>query len=233
MWQAVTFDFWNTLCISDPTATAARRRAAWRQVAQDRDIQVESEVLDEVLGEVSTRHHEGWMRNEQFTTDHALAHAVGLLESVLGPGDAEALTAAFYEASARADIALTPHCAEVLAELDRRGTRIGIICDVGLTPSPMLRRVLERNEILQHFDHWSFSDEVGVYKPSSAIFAHALGGLRSLAEDAAHIGDIRRTDVAGARGVGMTSIRYCAVADDADDDYPEADHVTDDLRFLL
>lgn len=173
------------------------------------------------------------MRNEQFTTDHALTHALGLLESVLGPGDADALTAAFFDASARADVALTPHCAEVLAELVRRGTRIGIICDVGLTPSPMLRGVLEHNEVLQHFDHWSFSDEVGIYKPSPAIFAHALGGLGSFAEDAVHIGDIRRTDVAGARSVGMTSIRYTAIADDTNDAYPEADHVTDDLRFLV
>jgi FMN phosphatase YigB (HAD superfamily) len=39
-----------------------------------------------------------------------------------------------------------------------------------------------------------------------------------------HVGDLRRTDVAGARGVGMASVRLSAAYDDAAA-LPEADHV--------
>ena len=55
--------------------------------------------------------------------------------------------------------------------------RIGIICDVGLTPSRTLRRYLDGHGLLEFFDHWSFSDEVGTFKPDPAIFRHALAGL--------------------------------------------------------
>jgi putative hydrolase of the HAD superfamily len=108
--------------------------------------------------------------------------------------------------------------------------RIGIVCDVGMTPSTALRAHLRRHGLLEHFTHWSFSDEVGVYKPAPEIFEHALTGLGRVAPDrAAHVGDLRRTDVAGARAMGMTAVRYTGVFDDDTVDLPEADHVVADL----
>ena len=110
---------------------------------------------------------------------------------------------AWLGASRRADIELTPNLPEVLAALDDAGMRIGIVCDVGLTPSLVLLEFLERHGVLRHFDHWSFSDEVGVFKPDAAIFRHALDGLG--VDDPAralHIGDLRRTDIAGAQADG-------------------------------
>jgi len=110
-----------------------------------------------------------------------------------------------------------------------------VICDVGMAPSTTLRRFLEQFELLGSFDHFSFSDEVGVYKPDPRIFAHALAGVG--VDDPAralHVGDIRRTDVAGALGAGMVAVRFRGVADDAETvEAPEAPHVIDDLRALL
>jgi putative hydrolase of the HAD superfamily len=106
--------------------------------------------------------------------------------------------------------------------------KIGIICDVGMTPSTALRDVLAHHDLLSLFDHWSFSDEVGCYKPSPGIFAHAAAGLGVSdvpPSQIAHIGDLKRTDVAGAQGVGWTSVRYTGSFDDASSEGPEADHV--------
>jgi len=92
--------------------------------------------------------------------------------------------------------------------------------------------------VLGHFDHWSFSDEVGWYKPAPQIFEHALAGLGGIEpEHAAHVGDLRRTDVAGAKAMGMVAVRYRGVFDNAqvvDDghDRPEADLVIDDHADL-
>ena len=72
---------------------------------------------------------------------------------------------------------LTPNVAETLVALRERGLRIGIICDVGLAPSTTLRRYLSARGVLGLFDHWSFSDEVGTFKPDPVIFDHALAGL--------------------------------------------------------
>src|SRR5581483_4930443 len=100
------------------------------------------------------------------------------------------------------------------------------ICDVGMTPSATLRDHLIRHGLLPLFDHWSFSDEVGAYKPAPAIFEHALDGLGGPApERVAHVGDIRRTDVAGAKAMGMIAVRYIGVSDDQSTTDPEGDHV--------
>jgi FMN phosphatase YigB (HAD superfamily) len=231
--RAIKFDYWNTLCRARPAITSERRKAAWREVAVVRDIPVEGAVLDAVLDHVSALHHEGWMSGVQFTADHALDVAAELLREVLAPGDAAALSDAWMSASAGSDVVLTPHCAAVLAALRARGMRMGIICDVGLTPSVLLRQFLADHDVLDYFDHWSFSDEVGVYKPDAAIFEHALEGLGATAQEAVHVGDIRRTDIVGAVGAGMGAVRYRGVADDTDASLPDAQVVVDDLRALV
>jgi putative hydrolase of the HAD superfamily len=97
----------------------------------------------------------------------------------------------------------------------------------------VLREHLIRHGVLPLFDHWSFSDEVGAYKPSPVIFEHALAGLGGpTPERVAHVGDLRRTDVAGARAMGMTAIRYAGIFDDDSADQPEADHVVTDHADL-
>ena len=104
---------------------------------------------------------------------------------------------------------------------------------MGFTPSSTLRDHLIRHGVLPLFDHWSFSDEVGAYKPSPVIFEHALEGLGGPApERVAHVGDLRRTDVAGAQGMGMVAVRYTGIEDDTSQPGPEADHVVDDFDNL-
>jgi FMN phosphatase YigB (HAD superfamily) len=51
-------------------------------------------------------------------------------------------------------------------------------------------------------------------------------------ERAAHVGDLRRTDVGGANAMGMVSVRYTGVFDDDSATEPEAVHVIADLRKL-
>jgi putative hydrolase of the HAD superfamily len=240
--RAVTFDFWNTLCHVDVTVTAARRRAAWHEHAHANGLPFEPAVLDAVLAHVTEQHHAGWMANRQYTTQHALDEAFTLLGDTLDGAARRGLTDAWLDASRQADVQLTPGLAAVLDALDGAGVRIGIVCDVGLTPSVLLREFLERHAVLVHFDHWSFSDDVGVYKPDPAIFRHALDGLG--VDDpahAVHVGDLRRTDVAGSRAAGMTAVRYRGVFDDppvAPDggvvgEPVEGHHVIDDLGALL
>ena len=68
--------------------------------------------------------------------------------------------------------------------------------------------------LLRFFDHWSFSDEVGCFKPFPPIFEHAMAGLGVDDPGAiAHVGDGRRTDVAGALAMGMIAVRATWFAD--------------------
>lgn len=231
--DAVTFDFWNTLFRSDTAATAQQRRDAFAAVFAAREVAVDIEVVDGVLDHVLEQHFRAWHDNRQFTVTHALDEALRLLGDLGGDVARDELHDAWLRASRRADIEATPGVHETLAALSDAGVRVGIVCDVGLTPSVVLLEYLEQHDLLRFFDHWSFSDQVGVYKPDPAIFRHALDGLG--VDDpsrALHVGDLRRTDIAGASKFGMTAVRYRGVFDDPPADV-EGHHVIDDLRELV
>jgi putative hydrolase of the HAD superfamily len=88
---------------------------------------------------------------------------------------------------------------------------------------------------LDFFDAWSFSDETGWFKPAAEAFRPTLEGLGVAAVDAAHVGDNERTDIAGAKALGMVAVQYTGLAA-LGGWLPEqlspsklADHVIDDL----
>lgn len=238
--DAVTFDFWNTLVRADPPGTRQARAAHLNDAFERHGLEVAPDRLDAAFDHAVDVFNERWARNEQFRDEHAALAVLERLEIPAGHPAHLDLVSAFCGAAVGLAHDLAPGVADVLTSLGAAGLRIGIVCDVGLTPSTVLRGYLEANGVLDRFDHWSFSDEVGVYKPSAAIFEHALAGLG--VDDprrAVHVGDLRRTDVAGARGVGMVSVRYRGLRDDhpgsggEHDDLAEADLVIDDHRDLL
>lgn len=229
---AITFDFWDTIVRADTPATRARRRRAIAAVLVAHGASAEDAAIDAAFDEAWLRFDSSWAAGRQFTGRHAAETVC----EVLGHGD-ESLRAAvidaYLEAPRGMNLQLTDNVATTIERLRSAGLRVGIVCDVGLTPSVVLREYLAGHGILDLFDHWSFSDEVGVYKPHAAIFDHALAGLGGVEPgDAVHIGDLRRTDIAGALGMGMLSVRYRGVTDDDPAHGPEADIVIDDHADL-
>jgi len=237
---AVTFDFWDTLvCTSHGATRDARRRsllAVLGEIGQD----VPPARLDEIFEQAFAIYTEHWHANRAFTAHQGGQAVVELLDLGLTTDQDEAIIKAFVSGAAGQEHDLTGNIEETLVALKERGLRLGIICDVGLTPSNVLRDYLAAHGVLDLFDHWSFSDEVGCYKPDRAIFDHALAGLGGIdPRRAAHVGDLRRTDIAGARAMGMTAVRYRGANDDPagagpdGETLPEGHHVIDDHTELL
>lgn len=217
---AVTFDFWDTL-VRAPTAAATRlaRRDRLLVALRDAGVDVQVDDLDARLAAIRRTFDERWAANEQYTGAEATARLLGELGATLDAGHERAVAEAFMGIGDGVTPPLTDNIEPTLRALKAAGVRLGIICDVGLSPSTVLRSHLEHHGVLDLFDHWSFSDEVGVYKPDARIFEHALQGLGAVAPDAAaHVGDLRRTDVAGALAFGMTAVRYAGSNDDAHPD---------------
>lgn len=234
--DAVTFDYWNTLCYEPELFQSDRTRidAVTREL-DDAGFGDQRERVALGMKAVRERYLESWERNVQYT---AVDAARDLAEAMrdLAPPASEVwgrVAEAFESVGADAEIHVVEGVGEALEELKRRDVKVGIVCDVGLLASPWLRRHLDRHGILDHFDHWSFSDEVGVYKPAPEIFHHALDGLGGVAAvRAAHIGDRRRTDVAGALGMGMRAVRLTTIYDDPDEG-PSGDAVIASYADLL
>jgi putative hydrolase of the HAD superfamily len=229
--EAVTYDFWETIAREAHETLLERRTRAWNEIL--RDSEVPPETVRRTFEETWRIHSEHWRAGRQFTPVMAAERALEDLGIDVSPRLREDLVEAFADAGATAELIVNEGLEETLAELTRRGVRIGIVCDVGFTSGEQLRGFLERRGLLTFFGAWAFSDEVGVYKPDPAIFARALSRLGEIPADRAlHVGDLRRTDVAGARAIGMTSVRYRGANDDGED-LPEADHVIDEHPQLL
>ena len=231
--DAVTFDYWNTLVWEERGHLRGRRLDAWAGILEEAGFTVERTMLDAVFEGSWERYTKAWHADEQYVAAQAAAHVVADLGFDVPPRVRAALIDAFGRAGEHAELHLTDGIADCLVALKEAGLRLGIICDVGFTPSTTLRAHLDRHGVLRLFDHWSFSDEVGVYKPNRRIFEHALRGLGGVAPArAAHVGDIRRTDVAGALGMGMVAVRYTGVSDDDTQPEPEATYVVSHHRDL-
>jgi FMN phosphatase YigB (HAD superfamily) len=226
MIEAVTFDFWNTLMYEAPVGTLRQHRLAyWGEHMPEVDADVVAAAHDAV--------HEDYVSSWKNGNQYVIEDAAALMRKLLrAPAESEEiLLNGFIEGSREANVVLCEGAEECLSELKAAGLAIGIICDVGLTPSRVLTQMLEALDLLRYFDVPLFSDQVGIYKPDVRIFKTALARLGVAPHAAVHIGDRRRTDVAGARGAGLKAARYRAVYDD-DAQLPEADIVLDRLTDL-
>lgn len=230
--QAITFDFWNTL-IAEGTGSD-HREELWTQALVAAGHQVDKAVIERAMTDLWAWFAGEWEGNRVVTPDDAVDRALRLLGVEPTTALREEMVDTLHTGYDPTLMTTAVGLGDALESLRSAGLRLGIICDVGLTPSTTLRRYLDHHGLLEHFDGWSFSDEVGCYKPDPRIFDHArevLGATDAMA----HIGDLRRTDIAGARAAGWTSLRYIGFFDDQSE-LPEADHVVKahgDLLELL
>jgi putative hydrolase of the HAD superfamily len=235
--KAVTFDFWNTLICADHVGTRDRRLTAWLGLLAGEGFELEGDVVRTAMAHASSRFDERWRANQYYGAADAVEDMLVHLGLEVSPETRDGLLASITDPAHLPEP--TPNVGEALEGLRSAGVRIGIICDVGLAPSTTLRRFLEGNGLLGYFDHWSFSDEVGTFKPDPAIFEHALDGLGAIdPADAAHVGDLRRTDIGGAQAKGIFAVRYAGIYDDpgaADEgtDVIDGDAVITDHADLL
>jgi putative hydrolase of the HAD superfamily len=150
--------------------------------------------------------------------DPLIAEQVRLVLDMASPGVSRAMTPALFEEALAGYIEpvlrlppeLEPGAEVAVSELASRGVALGIISNTGRTPGVILRRVLERHDLLRHFTAVSYSDEVGYRKPDAEIFRRTLAQLGVEAGETAHVGDNPVADVQGAQGVGMRGVHYAA-----------------------
>jgi len=184
-------------------------------------------LIDEAWG----HHDEAWKQIETFGPGRMAAYCL----EKHGIDDDESiatLTREFEEASLTNGVERVEGSLETIQVLKKNSIRIGLVCDTGFTPARVVRELLDECDLLSELEVQCFSDEVGVPKPGAEIFAKALAGLGARPPEAVHIGDLKRTDIAGARDIGMHGVRFKGVHNDATDAH-EAEVVIDRHQQLL
>ena len=210
MYQAITFDLWETL-IADSKALD-KKRAVYR-VGRAYDI-LRRAGFDVSRKELESAHQEVWESCQKKWTrarDISFGDQVKLFLNLARPGLARQLKPGALQKIegryAQAVLMYPPRMIKdadwVLQELRKDGYRIGLICNTGRTPGFVLRKLLTRYRLLKYFDVTLFSDETIIRKPDPRIFRLALKALNCHPSRALHVGDDLKNDVQGALKAGM------------------------------
>jgi putative hydrolase of the HAD superfamily len=92
-----------------------------------------------------------------------------------------------------------------LSALKARGAVVGIVTN-NVKAEQILK--LDRCGLTPYVDALITSEETGIQKPDPRIFDVALERLRLAADETAMIGDVWRTDIAGAQAAGLRPVWF-------------------------
>ena len=234
--KALTFDFWNTLYSADGgnwKEVGPIRMKALRAMLVDAGLDPAEDEIERVYRAGFEEYMASWNDCRHFGAVEEVdffLHQFGVARESVDPAITARAIRAIEEAARLGVLPLLEGVTETILRLAAAGYKLGIISDTSLTPGRVLKEFLEADGLLQHFSVLTFSDETGYTKPDRRMFLQTLAGLGADPAEAAHIGDTPRTDILGAKSVGMVAIRCAGVMDHAE--LPEADFVIRDHREL-
>ncbi|GMU40347.1 MAG: hypothetical protein AMXMBFR23_12130 [Chloroflexota bacterium] len=224
MLRAVVFDLWGTLMAERRELFPERARVRFEGV---RPVLVRHGIV--LTQDEFTQHHLASNRTlsrlqehgRDVSAEHRARHVIYQIRPGLADRLTEADVAEFVEAyggAIRASIpALLEGAAEAVEEAKRRGLRVGLISNTGVSGGRHLRPVFEHHGLLTHFDSLVFSDEHRRSKPHPEVFEAALRDLGVTADEAVFVGDTPRYDVGPPRRYGWWVVQ---VGDRDDGDPP-------------
>ncbi len=232
MLRAVTFDFWSTLFVD---TRGAEREALRASVLEDAlraaGLQASQRALGESLRASWDYFDVVWLREHRTPLCAELVDAIlASLSAQLPQQLHEALVGRFERLVLEVPPEPMPGAVYTMPELAKR-YRLAIICDTGYSPGAVLRELLDRHDLLGNFEYAYFSNEHGMSKPDPRVFLHVLEELGVRPTEAAHVGDIQRTDIAGAQAVGMSAVHFVG-ANNADVPHSTGDVIVSHFEEL-
>jgi putative hydrolase of the HAD superfamily len=204
MIKAVTFDLWNTL-LEDKHFTAHRLRAT-EEVLNEHGHPFGPEEVREASRSAARAYRRMWEEDHRhMAVDQRIRHMLRELDVEPEAGLVGELIARWEGSFLEDPPILKEGVRETLDALNGRFP-LGIISDTGVTPGRVIREHLRRVGLLDRFSSTVFSDETGYAKPHPVQFRKALEELGVEPHEAIHVGDLVRTDVAGAQAAGMKAV---------------------------
>ncbi len=240
MIKAITFDLWDTIFIDDsdePKRKAAgrlskkeeRRQLVFNYANKHKDVS--KELVDIIYNTVDASFNKVW--HEQFVT-WEIGERLELIFKGLGielPQDEMAEITKLHE---EMELEFRPDfidgIGEVLEELSKN-YKIGVISDAIVSPGSVLRELLKGENLLQYFEHFVFSDEIGNSKPMPIVFESAFKKFDIEPHELVHIGDREHNDILGPIAVGAHAL-LCTAAIDRDSKNTKADGIFSNYKDL-
>lgn len=232
--KGISFDFWHTLFTEQPGAFRLyqhRRQSLLAEIFPQHHSRLDSDLARACSIEAET-HHRIWKEEHRtLPAFERVSTILNHLDVAVSEPVLATIVARFEEGILEHPPILVAGARETLAELARH-YRLGIISDVGFSPGRVLKQVLSDNGLLDVFDSLVFSDEAGRAKPHIEVFARTARSLSVEPAAMVHVGDLERTDVAGAKQAGYRAIRFVGVTPMEEGETTTADFITDDLSEI-
>jgi FMN phosphatase YigB (HAD superfamily) len=134
----------------------------------------------------------------------------------------------------RSEVSVPGHHAELLGAL-AGDLRLGLCSNFSHSETAL--GILDEARLTPHLDAIVVSDAFGLRKPRPEIFEEVLARLGVAPEEAIHVGDSLRADVAGAASAGLRTVWLTRRVRDPEEslrrhDGPAPDHTLGDLTEL-
>jgi putative hydrolase of the HAD superfamily len=229
--KTVTFDFWGTLYRNKVSLKHQRKDYIQKTLAESGISGITDTLVYQAMEQAWVIWDDVWRREHRTLPVEEFITLVFKHLAVAPPPEHTAqLCESIQEAVFTGNTLPVDHVAATVERL--AGTRtLGVISDTGVSSGRYLSQLIERDHPGK-FTFGLYSDELGMSKPRREIFDRVLAITGCTAGEVVHVGDLRYTDVLGARQAGMHSVRYAGIRDDQTPGYPEADFVITDYRDL-
>jgi HAD superfamily hydrolase (TIGR01549 family) len=239
--KAVTFDLWDTVIVDDsdepkraaqglPSKPMERRNLV--QEYLQRHEPVTRQLVDEAYDKTDAAFREVWYgKNVTWEVEERLLMLLKELERRLPDDELAELVRLHEDMELKVRPDFVPGVKEAIRSLHGK-YKLGVISDAIFSPGRTLRELLSGEGVLECFDAFVFSDEIGCSKPAPAVFESAAEQLGVRLEEMVHIGDREQKDVDGAHAVGARAI-FCPIAKDRGREKTKADAICDDFGQLL
>lgn len=237
---AVTFDLWDCM-FCDETDEPKRalaglppKKVARRQLlheALQAEAPVDRALVDMAFDTADAAFRKVW--HEQYVT-WTTRERVEVVLAGLGRTLPEESLASVVDGIERMEVDISPDMApgvrESLAVLKEK-YKLAVISDAIFSPGRYLRQLLEKHDMLQYFDYFVFSDEIGHSKPHPGLFDAVANHFDIQVDEIVHIGDRPHNDIGGPHAVGARGLLLTVVKDrPLDGHVPDA--VCDDYAKL-
>lgn len=222
MIKGITFDLWDTVFIDDtdepkrkaagrPPKPVERRQLVHQFLAKhgetDRSaVDIAYNAADAAFRKVWHDLHYTWTVRER------LEVVLKALGRELPQEEMAELVRLHEEMELEFRPDFVPGVHEAIKRLAGR-YKLAVISDAIFSPGRCLRTLLRDEGLLDYFEVFVFSDEIGNSKPEPRVFRAACEGLGLEPHEIVHIGDREHNDILGPQKVGMHCILCTAAVD--------------------
>ncbi|MBU2512089.1 HAD family hydrolase [bacterium] len=222
MIKVITFDLWDTVFIDDSDEPKRKKMGLDPKPVERRNIvqnilekstSISREHINVAYNVTDTAFRHVWyQQNTTWTVAERLDVLLKGLGQKIPEEDFKEMVRLHEEMELDIMPDLAPNITEAIQELSKK-YKLAVISDAIFSPGRVLRGILENYGLLQYFESFVFSDEVGCAKPNPEVFNIIAKHFKVKPSEIAHIGDREEKDIDGPHAVNAKAILTTVVLD--------------------